>query len=173
MNAQSQYRREAAKRQIMGAWMAESSKASNHTTTNMNVDSDVDGSNPDHVRLLMEDLQEKFDQHLELLKADLFSAKNQQQEELSMGLLKLPKSIRQMTIREFNQMHSCNLLSLLKRNDGVMPSSFKKRNFSGTAVVAETPAPTRSRNPVAPGSAIRTARRGEAILYVLLPLWIV
>lgn len=151
------YRREAAKRRMQGNFNDDSSASM------ANEDSPVDGSNPDHVRLLLEDLDAKFQTHLELLNADLFTLKNEQKSVHNTGMMKLPKSIRQMTIREFNQAHSCDILSLLKSKDGVqmMPTNgFKKRD---RMPVLETPAPTKFRAQQGPGTILRTVRRGEAI----------
>ena len=110
------HRREAAKRRMKGNFMDDTSASNNN---NNDTDSPVDGSNPDHVRLLVEDLDAKFQTHLELLNADLFSLKNEQKSIHNTGMMKLPKSTRQMTIREFNKVHSCDLLSILKSKDGV------------------------------------------------------
>ena len=137
-----------SKRQNMSAWRDEKS------------DAVIDGSNADHVKLLLEDLQTKHDQMINLLKADLVDTKMQQEEALSTGLMRLPKSIRQMTVREFNQAHNCDILALLKGKDGVKPKAMKPRDYN--MAVAATPAP-RTRNPNAPNSVLRTARRGEGL----------
>jgi hypothetical protein len=172
MASSQSHRRAVAKRQIMGAWMDVNGESK--TSSSPQEDDGEPIVDAEHVQLLVEDLQTKLDQHIELLKTDLFTAKTEQHQSHSSGMMKLSKSVRQMTIREFNQTHSCNLLSLLKGNDGVQregggvvtsisddaAASFKKRD---RMAVAETPAPTR-RNPAEdPGSALRTVRRGEAI----------
>jgi hypothetical protein len=153
------HRREAAKRRIMGTFMEEPS----NSNTNSANQATVDGSNPDHVRLMIEDLDTKFQQHLELLNADLFRLKKDQKQVHSTGMMKLPKPVRQMTIREFNQMYSCNILSVLKSKDGVKQvareNSFQNRE---RMPVLKTPAPMRARTQ-APGTILRTARKGEAI----------
>ena len=137
-----------------------SSKRHNMTTWRDEKSGAIDGSNAAHVKLLLEDLQTKYDQMINLLKADLVDTKMQQEEALSTGLMRLPKSIRQMSVREFNKAHNCDVLSLLKGKDGVQPKASKKRDYNMT--IAETPAP-RSRNPNAPMSELRTARRGEGL----------
>ncbi len=127
----------------------------------------VDGSNPDHVKLLQKDLQTKFHQILENLKADAEDAKLQQEEALSTGLVRLPNAIRQMTVKEFNETHQCDLLSLLKSKDGVLitkNSQFntgKKREHHMT--VQATPAPRTRNLGDAPMSVSRTVRKGEGI----------
>jgi hypothetical protein len=155
IRAQQQDRREAAKRHIMGAWMDESKNSAS-----LPDDSAFDGSNNGQVQLLIEDLQSTFEKHVELMKTDLLSAKNEQVQVHRMAIVKLPKPARQMTIREFNQAHNCNLLSMLKGADGVISQEGgKKRDH---AAVAATPAP-RVRNEQCPGSAFRTVRRGEKV----------
>lgn len=132
----------------------------------------MDGSNPEHVKMLQEDLKTKFNQIIANLKADAEDAKGQQEEALGLGLVKLPKAIRQMSVKEFNQTHQCDLLALLKAKDGVLISKDSQyRDLAGkkrehhNITVAATPAPTRSRtNPDAPMSVLRTARKGEGIL---------
>jgi hypothetical protein len=80
----------------------------------------MDGSNADHIRSMIEGLQEKHDQMSAFLKSDLDDCKLEQEEVLSTGLIKLPKSVRNMSIKDFNQQHSCDLLSILKSKDGVV-----------------------------------------------------
>ena len=149
------YRREVAKRRIMGNFKDEA--------TNASTDASVDGSNPDHVRLLIEDLETKFQQHLELLNADLFSLKKEQEQAHSTGMMKLSKSIRDMKIRDFNQAYSCDLLSLLKSKDGVQKVSGQILKKRERFPVVETPAPNKFRAKQPPGTILRTVRRGETI----------
>jgi hypothetical protein len=150
MRAQQQERREATKRHIMGAWMDESKNSTFSTD-----DSAFDGSNKGQVKLLIEDLQATFEKHVELMKTDLLSAKNEQVQVHRMAIVKLSKPVRQMTIREFNQAHGCNLLSMLKANDGVASQEASKKRDH--AAVAATPAP-RARNQQCPASLSRTVR---------------
>ena len=56
----------------------------------------IDGSNVDNAKLLLKDLQTKFDQKFALLKPDLVGNKIQQEEALATGLVKIPKYVRQM-----------------------------------------------------------------------------
>lgn len=149
----SQQWHSAAKRHILRGWNDEQAT--------------VDGSNPDHVKLLQKDLQAKFHHIVENLKADAEDAKLQQEEALSMGLVRLPSAIRQMTVKEFNETHQCDLLSLLKSKDGVLLSRNsqhsigKKREHHMT--VAATPAPRTRNLGDAPMSVSRTVRKGEGI----------
>jgi hypothetical protein len=133
----------ATKRQIMAGW---------------DKSDEIDGSNADHVKLLLEDLQTKYDQIIANLQADLVDNKMQQEEALNVGLMKLPKSIRQMSVRDFNQAHNCDILAVLKGKDGVKLTN--KRDC--TVAVAATPAP-RSRKAADPASALRTKKRGEVL----------
>ena len=121
--------RTATKRQILGNFTSsksggEQSSSSMASSTSRR----MDGSNADHIRSMIEGLQEKHDQMIAFLKSDLEDCKLEQEEVLSTGLIKLPKSVRNMSIKDFNQQHSCDLLSLLKSKDGVV--------LAGTAAAA-------------------------------------
>ena len=149
----SQQWHSATKRHILRGWNDEQAT--------------VDGTNPEHVKLLQKDLQTKFNQIVENLKADAEDAKLQQEEALSMGLVRLPIAIRQMTVKEFNEAHQCDLLSLLKTKDGVVLSknsqytTGKKREHYMT--VEATPAHRIRKQGEAPMSVLRTVRKGEGL----------
>jgi hypothetical protein len=170
LQSQQNQWRTATKRQILGNFSAKPTSCS------------IDGSNADHVKMMIDELEGKFDQIVAFLKSDLDDCKLEQEEALSTGLIKLPKAIRNMTVREFNQQHGCDLLALLKSKDGVvMASSASGHPKSASAAalvdttgkkrdhqmaVTETPAPrTRpNNNQVGSLTALRTARRGEGLL---------
>eukprot|EP00934_Nitzschia_sp_Nitz4_P006275 Nitzschia sp. Nitz4//scaffold68_size99682//28591//29420//NITZ4_004557-RA/size99682-processed-gene-0.16-mRNA-1//1//CDS//3329556572//6265//frame0 len=151
----------ATKRQILGA-------------LNNPIDT-VDGSNADHVRSLLEDLQTKYNQILAQLQSELAQTKLQQEEALNVGLMKLPKSVRKLTVQEFNQAHQCDLLALLKSKDGVvLPLRPEASNSTHTTLGKkrdlppglETPAPTRAGARGAPMTETRTIRKGEGLFSV-------
>jgi hypothetical protein len=158
--------RTATKRQILGNF---SSKPSSAPVS-------VDGSNADHVKSLIDELQGKYEQMIAFLKADLDDCKLEQEQALSAGLVRLPKAVRNMSVKEFNQQHSCDLLALLRSKDGVVltgagqqatdqsavngDAAGKKRDYQ--MAVVQTPGP-RARRQDQPASAVRTARRGEGL----------
>jgi hypothetical protein len=121
--------RTATKRQILGNFTS-SKSAGEQSSSSMasSTSRRMDGSNADHIRAMIEGLQEKHDQMIAFLKSDLEDCKLEQEEVLSTGFIKLPKSVRNMSIKDFNQQHSCDLLSLLKSKDGVV--------LAGTAAAA-------------------------------------
>mmetsp|Transcript_25809 Transcript_25809/g.63221 ORF Transcript_25809/g.63221 Transcript_25809/m.63221 type:complete len:235 (+) Transcript_25809:61-765(+) len=126
--------------------------------------SHFDGSKIEQVNALLEDLDTKFDNICSVLKAELVQHKCKQEEMLSTELVKLPRSIRQMTVKDFNESHGCDLLAILKSKDGVIPSKNAnlipmKRNFNA---VMSTPA-VRPSNPAIQTSLMRTVRKGEGI----------
>lgn len=166
LQSQQNQWRTATKRQILGNFSAKPS-----------VSSSIDGSNADHVKLTIEELEGKFDQMVSFLKSDLDECKLEQEEALSTGLIKLSKAIRNMTVKEFNQHHGGDLLALLKSKDGVVVASGKLNGISAAATtdaagkkrdhfmaVTETPAPRAKQN-IQAGSqtAVRTVRRGEGL----------
>ena len=138
------------------------------------------------IHMMIGGLKEKHAQMLVFLKSELEDCKLEQEEVLSTGLMKLPKAVRNMSIQAFNAQHSCDLLSLLKSKDGVVVTGTGTGVGTGTAGVVskknmndddmnnkdatkkrcfETPAPRNRRVGwgAAPGTVVRTARRGEGI----------
>jgi hypothetical protein len=126
-----------------------------------NSNNNFDGSNHGQVASLIQDLQAKCDSLRQILKTELYQHKNLQEETLSTGLVKLPKSIKQMTVKEFNESHHCDILALLKAHDGVIPKKVNQKKRDYTSAVAETPA-YRPRNP-GTNTIVRTAAKGEGI----------
>jgi len=120
----------------------------------------------------------KFQQLVEQLKSGAQAAKIQQEDTLSAGIVKLTKATREMTIKEFNMKHSCDLLSLLKSKDGVQVVTMTTTTTATAApapteevatnrkrdhdMVDATPAP-RSRPGTIPMSISRTIRKGEGL----------
>ena len=144
--------RTATKRQILGNFSGQANDSST-----------IDGSKADHVRIVIDGMQEKYDQIVADLKSDLEDNKMEQENCLASGLIKLSKNIRNMSVRDFNRQYKCNLLALLKSKDGVVLSG---QNGKPPAMDAnkkrcyETPAPS-MRRPPQMNTILRTARRGE------------
>ena len=151
--------RTATKRQILGNFSGENG--------GKNEAPKIDGTDKEHVRLLLEGLQKRYDHLVADLKSELEDNKFDQDECLSTGLIKLPRAVRNMSVRDFNRQHSCNLLALLKSKDGVVVAGPAPKNPSGIDAnkkrCYETPA-VRMRRPPQLGSILRTARRGEGLL---------
>ncbi|KAL3914871.1 MAG: hypothetical protein SGILL_005907, partial [Bacillariaceae sp.] len=163
--------RTATKRQILGNF---------HNNHHSNSPVALDGSNPQHIKMMIKDLQQKYDQIVVALKSELENSKMEAEEAQSTGIIKLPKAVRNMTVKDFNRQYSCDLLSLLKSKDGVRVSSSKnsattsggssaaasaaagqKRDYQHS--VMETPAPRHRGQDDIPATAVRTARRGEEL----------
>ena len=154
----------------------------------------VDGTNSQHIKSMIDDLQDKYDGIVSTLKSDLEDCKAQQEEAHKTGMIKLSKNVRNMTVKEFNKAHGCDLLALLKSKDGVVLSrntgtgadasttkppsmaghkrdypvggGFSSQTSTAMAAGLETPAPSRRNGAAGCQSALRTARRGEGLLYV-------
>lgn len=162
-NSRSERRRDETKRQIMGALKDSddtvSTASSLHKPAEFLVKS-LDGSNPDQVKLLIQDLREKVQQQQTALKAEAATGKKEQLGSHFAGMLKIPTKVKKMTVREFNKTHKCDLLQLVTSSMGG-----KKRVRPISKKDLETPAPTKL-----PGKAqatpSRTVKRGEALLYV-------
>lgn len=149
--------RTATKRQILSNF---------ESKTNGGNDSKIDGTNVHHVRLLIAGMKEKHDQLVAFLKSDLEDNKLEQEECLSTGLIKLPKAIRNMSVKDFNRQHNCDLLALLKSKDGVVLSSNAQKSKNSPDAnkkrMYETPLPSMRRPPQI-NTILRTARRGEEL----------
>jgi len=148
--------RTATKRQILGNFSGENG--------GKNEAPKIDGTDKEHVRLLLEGLQKRYDHLVADLKSELEDNKFDQDECLSTGLIKLSANVKKMKVSDFNRLYKCNLLSILKSKDGVVLSggskplvvdAKKKRCF-------ETPAPG-MRPPGQLNTIMRTARRGEEL----------
>ena len=149
--------RTATKRQILGNFSGE--------TGGKNDGSKIDGTDKDHVRLVIEGLQRRYDQTVADLKSELEDNKLDQGECLSTGIIKISTNVRKLSVRDFNRQYKCNLLALLKSKDGVVLSgnakppmldAKKKRTY-------ETPAQA-MRRPGQMNTIMRTVRRGEELL---------
>ena len=154
--------RTATKRQILGNFSGQPG--------GNNDSSKIDGTNIHHVRLMIDGMQEKHDQMVAFLKSDLEDNKLEQAECLSTGLIKLSKSVRNMSVRDFNRQYKCDLLALLKSKDGVvlsgasLPAAGKPPTMDiNKKRCYETPAP-RMQRPAQLNTIMRTARRGEDLL---------
>jgi hypothetical protein len=139
----------------------------------------VDGSNEDHVTMLIADLTKGFNKHLESIKAKKQHCKQEQLETHNKAMLKIPNATKAMSVREFNQKYNCNILDLLQSSranalSGDFNMSFKKEDAAPTMTAPagicgkrdrfETPiAPRGSRRAQTPAT-VRTVRRGEMVL---------
>ena len=163
--ARTERHREATKRQIMGVLMDSTNNGvaeSSSPATGKGNDSNISSGEKNRVNLMIQDLQKGFDRHLESIKADIATWKQEQLQAHYSGMMKIPKATRQMTVKEFNEKYNCNLLDLLKnvRSDCLM----KKPPACGTKRerALQTPAPTKGRLPMqTPGGTLRTVRKGE------------
>jgi hypothetical protein len=178
MSSSSRERRqEAAKRQIMGVLQDEGNcnkpanvdrlgDAAALVSTSMSkplqfvfvLDKNVDGTKPEQVQSIVEDLKQQMLDRQQLLTTETQTGKQQQTDAYFSGMLMVSKSLKKMTVRDFNKTHNCNLLELLSTNVG------KKRPLNAM----ETPAPTtttmRGNAAAAAATPSRTVARGEAIL---------
>lgn len=156
--SRTERRQDAAKRQIMGV-LHDSNKpidrasASTLKPSKFVLDANLNGAKPEHIQLLVDDLKkEMLDRQKSFLTAEAQTGKQEQHHAYCTGMLKISKSLKKMTVRDFNKAHNCNLLELLTANVG------KKRPLKAT----ETPAPAMRGKAAA--TPTRTVARGEALL---------
>ena len=134
----------------------------------------VDGTNEDHISMMIEDLQKGLHRRLDGIKTDMLTCKQDQLQAHYSGMMKIPKSTREMTIAEFNEKYNCNLLDLLKTTRmNTLPSTVGNADVArkmpppvcGKRDRLETPAPHRGNRPMqTPATIVRTVRRGEMLL---------
>lgn len=145
-------------------------------TTNSAPTTKVDGTNEHHISMMIQDLENGFKKQLAAIETDMLTCKQEQLEAHNRGMMKIPKGIKEMTIKEFNQKYGCNLIELLqtaKSNalrttsaDAAMGATMKMQApmCGKRDRVFETPAPNRGNRPMqTPGGTMRTVRRGEKL----------
>ena len=160
--SRSERRRDATKRQIMGALDDNSSHASSCNKPAEFLVKDLDGSNAAQVKLLLQDLRDKVLQQQQILASEAQTGKKEQLGVHLCGMMKLSTKIKKMTVAEFNATYKCNLLDLVTSNMGSAGTKRTRPTNNNNNKDLETPAPT-SRN-VVQATPTRTVRRGEAIL---------
>jgi uncharacterized protein YaaQ len=143
--------REATKRQIIGGFMDAGAG-----------DSNIVGTNCEHVSALMEDIKAQFNQRLEALQADVTASKNNQQQVYASSMVKLSKNVKRMKVREFNALYKCSLLELIRSicdEKGQFATATKKRD----RMEVETPSAAVRRSNRNLETPSRTLRRGEVL----------
>lgn len=137
----------------------------------------VDGTNRNHVSMMIQDLERGLTKQLAAIETDMLTCKQEQLEAHNKGMMKIPKGVREMTVQDFNKKYGCNLLELLhtaKSNvtgtasaDTAMEATMKKMPAPMCGKrdrVFETPALNRGIRPMqTPGGTMRTVRRGEKL----------
>jgi hypothetical protein len=168
-------RQEAAKRQIMGVLQDESNQQRHDVDSSSSssaavvstskpfgaapfvLDKDVDGTKPEQIQFMVDDLRKQMLDRQQVLTTEAQTGKQQQTDAYFSGMFKMSKSLKKMTVRDFNEAHNCSLLELLSMTNDVVG---KKRPL----VAMETPAPSTMRAGKAAATPSRTVARGEAIL---------
>lgn len=158
--SRSERRRDATKRQIMGALDDNSSLASNKPAEFLV--KDLDGSNAAQVKLLLQDLRDKVLQQQQVLSSEAQTGKKEQLGTHLCGMMKLSTKIKKMTVAEFNEKYKCNLLQLVTSHIGT--AGTKRMRPTDNNKDLETPAPTKFACGKAQATPSRTVARGEAIL---------
>lgn len=166
--SRSERRRDATKRQIMGALNnddASSTASSLHHKPAEFLCKTLEGCNASQVKLLLQDLREKVLHQQQILSAEAQTGKKEQLGAHFAGMMQISSRIKKMTVAEFNQQHQCNLLQLLQvhtlQNNGKGKKRIRTENINKNDL--ETPAPTKLSSK-AQATPSRTVVRGEAIL---------
>jgi hypothetical protein len=119
----------------------------------------VDYWDRSHMMLLLQELQESLDNRLAILKSQASKAKDAQKQCWVNATVKIRKSIKEMSVQDFNAQYKCDLISLLTKSE-----TTQRQSVYPMSSVASTPAPSKMTSKTE--LAIRTVKRGEEILYV-------
>jgi len=173
--------REATKRQIVGVLTDTTNSTTAFSPNSNNADSSVkqvptqnqiDGTNERHIQMLIEDMQNALNKQLASIKMISVECQQDQLQAYASALMKIPKTIRQLSVAEFNDKYKCNMLDILKTARSSTAITDKAPPAKTTAMTAaacgkrerglETPAPYRNSRPMTtPTTAVRTVRKGE------------
>ena len=141
---------DANKRQIMGV-LSDNSNSSSSSSVNLR--------KKDHLVAFLQDAHDQLETEKDKLTNETNKAKQELKQTHAAGMLKLAKSIKKMTIREFNQQYNCNLLEVVFANRSIVPSNAKKRIRNEL----ETPAAKKTNLNNLPNTLTRTVHRFEAL----------
>lgn len=143
---------------------------------------DLDYTQLKNIQLLISDLEREIDSRKESLDIQKVNMLKRQQEVFFVNMVKISKSIKKMTIREFNSAHNTNIVDIMKNSmmgDTVSAARMgaKKRvRSNGTSQNANS-STSNSRLPMetpvrqissvggirTPGTILRTVRKGETV----------
>jgi len=155
--------------------------AADHSNNNNNsaaMNTDDDGANKQVVVSaddMVRSIRRRFQERMSQLAADATKSKNLQEQVYTKAMLQLPKSVRQMSVDEFNTLYGCDLIEQIKSirdQHGIGSSAGAAAGASygdNNGGVLETPAPARraaQQQPYYGETPLRTVRRGAALRYV-------
>lgn len=147
---------------------------------------DLDYTQLKNIELLLNDLEREIDSRKESLDIQKVNMLKRQQEVYFVNMVKIAKSIKKMTIREFNTAHNTNIVDVMKRSmigDNVSTTAAmgaKKRvrsngssnNNSSSNCISSSSSRLPMETPVrqiatggirTPGTILRTVRKGETV----------
>jgi len=144
---------------------------------------DLDYTQLKNIELLLTDLEREIDSRKESLDIQKVNMLKRQQEVYFVNMVKIAKSIKKMTIRDFNAAHNTNIVNVMKKSmigdnaSAVVAMGAKKRvRSNGTSNNNSSSSSNSSRLPMetpvrqiatggirTPGTILRTVRKGETV----------
>jgi hypothetical protein len=141
---------------------------------------DLDYTQLKNIQLLLADLEHEIDSRKESLDIQKVNMLKRQQEVYFVNMVKIAKSIKKMTIREFNSTHNTNIVEIMKNSmigDTISAAAMgaKKRvRSNGKSHNAHNSSRLPMETPVrqiasssggirTPGTILRTVRKGETV----------
>lgn len=130
------------------------------------LDSIIGAISDPKLREMLENLKQQLKQKMDIMKAEIASAKSKQQQAYASAIVKISKSVKTMKVRDFNELNNCDIIQIVKmirsQADGTTDAVVGVAR-ARPQLAASTPGPLRrsQRNLMTPS---RTVRRGEKLL---------
>lgn len=165
-SSRTERRLDATKEKILGTLDDDGMSSGATKTKAFLLSDDLNGCNRQQIELLVEDLKQQLSQQIHVLMTESEKGKQEQTQVYFSNMLKLPKNVKKMTIRDFDAAHKCKLLEMITLTSSTVATAAaaKKRVRPATITDLETPAPVRRphdhRLLTTP---MRTVKKGEAI----------
>jgi len=120
-----------------------------------------DGLNPEHVASAIADIKDEMAKRVEKLNAKMNAIIAAQNECYAMSMIHIPKSIRQKTIKEFNEMYDVDIIKEAKNHNIID----KENALPNGSCTSQNPfqTPARIANMPTGHPSARTLRRGEML----------
>jgi TATA-binding protein-associated factor Taf7 len=114
----------------------------------------LDGSQRDHVKALIHDFRREQEQQMKNIQMEADKQKQRQKQLHATEMVRIPKTVKQMSVDDFNLLYQCDLLQMIRETEAVvttnsvLPAGLQTPSFK-SKMKLETPS--------------RTVRRGEGI----------
>ena len=124
----------------------------------------VDPRSKQDTQMLIDYMQAQLDNQIQLMSIESENTLNKLQQTFHNNTMKMAPSTLQMTISEFNSVHSCDIVAIVRRTkETFRPAAAAAHSSATSAAVLSTPAMDRRNKGVA--ETPRTVRKGEVVMH--------